>query len=189
MCTPLLRWTKTLPFLVLLALAAGCGSSDSPLASNQDQSEFQPALAPAAKLPLPTGGISVSGLIGILGGTLTVTDYNDPGPEDDIIIDFNVDSGALTALTTITMTVLEDTTSGDLIMDFSPNGLSFSTDAEIDIRVGEDLVELDVDDITAWHEHDNTVDDAVITSRSHSNSIVRVKVEVPGFSRYGMRRR
>lgn len=180
------RLIKTLSIFVISLFVASCGIEQSPTAS--DTNQFIPELEPAAKLPLPVEGLSISGLIGVLGGTLTVTDYNGPGVEDDIVIDFNVDSGALGITTLITMTVVEDTLSGDLIMDFSPDGLNFSNDAEIDVRVGEDLVERDVDDITAWHEHDETTEDATISYRNHSGGTVRVKIEVPGFSRYGLRR-
>lgn len=185
---PMSRLRKPLCALAPLALvlALGCDVARTPTASDgPDPAAPQPA---AKLLALPGDGITVSGLIGALGGTLTVVEANGPGTADDLRVDFDVDPGALTSLTSIVMTVLEDSASGDLVMDMSPDGLDFGGDAELDVHLGEDLVDLDVDDITAWHEHDGQVDDATITYRSHTGDTVRVKIAVPGFSRYGCRK-
>jgi hypothetical protein len=142
---------------------------------------------PSLAAKLPVEGITVSGLLGLTGGVLTVVEDNGPGPQDDLRVDFRVPSGALSELTLISMTVSNDAV-GDLLMDFAPDGLDFLTEAELDISQGEDLVGLPVEQITAWHEHgDGTVEEAIITFRSHSEQTVRVKVAVPGFSRYGLR--
>lgn len=185
--------------MLFVVLVTGCGTDRSPVATGNQAEVVQAedgraflafstaGVRRAARIAtLPAEGVTVSGLIDLEGGTLSVDDANGGGTKDDVHIDFTVAAGALSAPQTITMTVYGNSLE-ELIVAFDPGGLVFLLDAELDIRMGKDLVSTSVEQIRAWHEYaDGSGEDATITEAYSSGNTVRVKVAVPGFSRYSM---
>lgn len=182
--------------LGVVVLASGCGKTLSPVApqpATVDQGgvsylPFSPQAAQrAAKLAtLPSAGLTTSQIFSIWGDHFTLTDLNGPGVTDDLQVTFSVPSGGLTSPLLISMTVTGNTAS-DLVMAFTPSGLLFQGKAELKVTLGNDRLDIPLQQITAYHAYDNgTVVDAKILSRTAGNGTSEICIEVPGFSRYGM---
>jgi hypothetical protein len=88
----------------------------------------------------------------------------------------------------ITMTVVGDYLS-DLMVIFQPAGLVFLQDATLEVRIGTDLVDLDVAQLQVYHEYaDGTVEESgVLSMSSFGDTSIRFQAAVSGFSRYGLR--
>ena len=142
--------------------------------------------------------------------SMKIQDLNGAGTRDDLEVQFTVPAGALNQSTTITMTVYGNKLS-DLVLAFEPNGLVFNQLAQLEVKIGAQRVDrslLDLQalllpfaDLQAYHDHDGSVDSATITSvktyimllgievETHDLLLydyARIKVAVPGFSRYGL---
>ncbi len=187
---------RFLPVLSMLALAWGCGDVPSPIAPQPVAVDeggvsylaFSPEAAQrAAKLAtVPSTGLTVSQLFSIWGDHFTLADLNGAGVTDDLKVTFSVPSGGLTSPLLITMTVYGNQAS-DLVMAFDPSGLLFLGSAELKVVLGDDKLDIPLSQIKAYHAYDNgTVVDATILSRVDGDGTSELRIEVPGFSRYGL---
>ena len=197
----------------LVAFLAGCGADHSPLAptdgtaltADQDGLTFSAETARAAKKakkntasladgaatdsqPNPASGKVkdsrlISEVFGAKGGHITVQ-------EGDLKITFTVPKNALSEATLIDMEVVGNTAS-DLEVRFGPSGLNFDKLCSLDIKLHGAAVDASFDELETMHVGgDGTEDQAGIvkfTGNSGQGS-VRLVVEVPGFSRYLIRR-
>jgi hypothetical protein len=175
-----------------VAFSSGCGTDTAPAAPVPEGPRFL-AFSPqaaqrAAKLAtLPSGGLAISQIFSIWGDHFTVTDLNGPDVTDDLKVTFSVPQGGLNAPLLITMTVLGNT-ARDLVMAFDPAGLLFLGAAELQVILGDDRLDIPLAQIQAYHAYaDGTVVDATILSRTDGEGVSEIRIEVPGFSRYGMR--
>lgn len=182
--------------LSMLVLAWGCGDAPSPVAPQSAAVEpgrvsylaFSPQAAQrAAKLAsVPSTGLTASQIFSIWGDHFTITDLNGSGVTDDLKVTFSVPSGGLTSPLLITMTVYGNKAS-DLVMAFDPSGLLFLGSAELKIVLGDDKLDIPLSQIKAYHAYDNgTVVNANILSRVDGDGTSEIRIEVPGFSRYGL---
>lgn len=200
----------TLALASLLAAAIGCGTDRSPV-SYEDPAEtappsgrhfiaFSSAAAEAAGkvAAIPEEGVSISDWFGYAGGKFDIAEPNGHGHADDLEVGFWVPVGAVggtnaadpfaptdTAADSvyITMTVYGNTLS-TLIVEFEPDGFEFVIPALLGLRLGWDLVDMDLDDLVVWHIHgDGTAEPAEIEIiKSDRNATILV--DVPGFSKY-----
>lgn len=135
---------------------------------------------------------TLEGLIGWAGGSLKIKDHNVNGDNtDNLVVHLDLSAGTLDSDELITMTVYGETLS-DLVVAFSPAGLQFNKPAILTIRLGIQLVDGPVDESIPIHHiySDGTVEIANFVSFSRwTNGAARFQVEVPGFSRYGLRSR
>jgi hypothetical protein len=141
----------------------------------------------AAKLAtVPLGGLTASQIFSVWGGSFTVSDLNGSGVLDDLQVTFSVPSGGLNAPLLITMTVFGNQAS-DLVMAFDPAGLLFLGAAELKVVLGDDKLDIPLSDLRAYHAYDNgTVVDATILAKIDGDGTSEIRIEVPGFSRYGL---
>lgn len=171
---------------------------------------LRPVGKPAA---IPDEGLSVSRTFWPgKSGSMLVQDLQGKGVRDDLQVEFRVGSGSLTEATTISMTVYGNTLS-DLILAFEPSGLVFADAAQIRVAIGAKRVDRSLLDLVGLvlpfsgleAEHttsDGETDSARITSvRTFIKLLFAtvetfdlllydyavICVEVPGFSRYGLR--
>lgn len=142
--------------------------------------------------------------------SMKIQDLNGSGTRDDLEVEFTVAAGDLSKRTTITMTVYGNKLS-DLVLAFEPDGLVFNKSAKLAVKIGAQRVDrslldlqallLPFSDVEAYHDHDGSVESATITSvKTYIYAILlgevemlpplydyaRIKVDVPGFSRYGL---
>ena len=185
--------------LLGLSLTTGCGVDHSPVAPDEAAMTRTPdgrvllTFAPqatqrAAKLAETSSDRTSSKLIGSAGDTLQVKDLNGRGTKDNLVVILKVPANALATDELITMTVHGETLS-ELVVEFAPAGLEFLTPAILKLRVGNKLVDTALEDILRIdHIHDDgTIERARVPfSAVKDNGRVRIKVEVPGFSRYSM---
>lgn len=170
---------------------------------------LRPVGKPAA---IPEEGLSVSRTFWPgKSGSMLVQDLQGSGVRDDLRVEFRVGAGDLSEATTIAMTVYGNTLS-DLVLAFEPAGLVFSDPAQIRVTIGARRVDRSLLDLVglvlpfsgleADHTHDGETDSARITSvRTFIKLLFAtvetfdlllydyavICVEVPGFSRYGLR--
>ena len=166
--------------LSLIVLAGGCGMDHSPLAGGETT---------VAAKPIPPTGRTVSALFDASGGSFQVFESNGSGPKDNLLVEFVVPKNALNQPETITMTVNGETLS-ELAIEFQPGGLEFNTGAELTVRVGAGLVDVQqVESLQVYHRYeDGTVEESIVhvnEPNSHQQS-VSIYVVIPGFSRYSM---
>ncbi|MBI2503589.1 MAG: hypothetical protein HYW07_10210 [Candidatus Latescibacteria bacterium] len=142
--------------------------------------------------------------------SMKIQDLNGSGTRDDLEVEFTVAAGDLSKRKTITMTVYGNNLS-DLVMAFEPDGLVFNQPAKLAVKIGAQRVDqslldlkallLPFADVEAYHDHDGSVEGATITSVKTYIYVLllgeaetppplydyaRIKVDVPGFSRYGL---
>ena len=200
--------------LALLVLAFGCGLDRAPVALEREERtsnsggwvllSFSPEAARgAAKMVVPPKGRSASRTFTAQGGELEIWNRNGEGIEDDLKVTLTVPEGGLEVEETITMTVHGNTLSG-MGLEFAPAGLEFLQEAQLELELGAALVDLDLETLQAWHQHgDGTTEKAVILAvqmfeeqgqereekiKFADANLVRVVVQVPGFSRYRIAR-
>lgn len=215
---------SVLAFLItgVLALTTGCGEGKAPLAPESttlDQASngvtyltFSPeALERVGKIAtIPAAGKTTSKTFyPDQTASMKIQDLNGSGTRDDLEVEFTVAAGDLSKRKTITMTVYGNKLS-DLVLAFEPDGLVFNHPAQLSVKIGVERVDrslLDLEalllpfaDLQAYHDHDGTVDNAVITSVKTYTYLpllgetetqplydyARINVDVPGFSRYGL---
>lgn len=180
--------------MAMLALFSGCSTDMAPTASAPSPEgpiylAFSPEAARrAAKLAtVPASGLTVSQTISTSGGKLTVSDLNAKGQKDDLEVTLAVPRGGLAQPTLIAMTVYGNRAS-DLVVAFEPSGLVFLKAAELKVLLGYDRVDITLSQLQAYHvSADGTVSVAKILSIKPGVSAVEVRIEVPGFSIYGLR--
>ena len=199
-----------LGLLALLVLAFGCGLDRAPVALEREERTSNPdgwvwlsfspeAARGVAKMAVPPAGRSASRTFTAEGGELEIWDRNGEGIEDDLKVTLTVPEGGLEADETITMTVHGNTLSG-MGLEFAPVGLEFLRVAQLKLELGAALVDLDLETLQAWHQHgDGITEGARILAvqmfeeqgqerrekiKLADANLVRVVVQVPGFSRY-----
>lgn len=216
---------SVLAFLLtgVLALTTGCGEGKAPLAPESttfDQASggivyltFSPeALERVGKIAtIPAAGKTTSKTFyPDQTASMKIQDLNGSGTRDDLEVEFTVAAGDLSKRKTITMTVYGNKLS-DLVLAFEPDGLVFNHPAKLAVKIGVERIDRSLLDLQAlllpfaslqaYHDHDGTVDSAVITSVKTYTYLpllgetetppplydyARIKVDVPGFSRYGL---
>jgi len=186
---------RTMVGVLTLGLALvvnGCGKFDqASVASDMAQVEgisyiaFSPQ-APFRATKYSDGGTLIdSKLMGAAGDSLYVEDLGDAGPQDDLALRFEVFAGGLDSDHQITMTVTKGTLS-QVVAAFQPVGLNFLIDSELQFIVGNDLVDVDLSSLIAWHIHgDGSAEHAQMWAEVVGNQTI-VYVKVPGFSRYSI---
>ena len=187
---------------VLLAAAfllSGCGVEKAPVAP--DEAVLTPAaeapvyaakgrankveLKPELILEYSDDGRTVCARVGPAGGILPVKVKNMHGRNDDIQAQLSIPERALAEQVSIGMRVEGDAPE-NLVVHFSPGGLAFLTAAEMEIRLGVDLVD-DIFEIGIVHEYaDGTAEPGTILMAKEAGNTSKVFVEVPGFSRYSL---
>ena len=204
--------TRLAVLAALAAFAFGCGADSSPTAAVDDP-VFDPS--PAAKkakgladngdkkkaqgtgddptyeaysAPKANGKTEdsrvISELFGSRGGKITVE-------QEDLKITFEVPKGAVKKNTLIEMTVKGDSAK-DLDVSFGPSGLLFQKLCTLDIKLYGRAIDVKIEEIEAVHVGaDGTEDTAGIESVAYypETDHLHVEIEVPGFSRYLIRRR
>ena len=190
-------FTKVFKRTMVAALALGmafmfngCGSLDkAPVASDVSVQSGISYIAFSPQVPLRAtkysdGGTLIdSKLIGPAGASLYVEDLGDEGPADDLALNFEVFAGGLTSDHQITMTVTKGSLS-QVVAAFQPVGLNFLIDSELQFIVGNDLVDVDLSSLIAWHIHgDGSAEHAQMWAEIVGDKTI-VHVKVPGFSRY-----
>ena len=130
---------------------------------------------------------TVHGEIGPCGGEI-VMDATGGRPQDNMRITFTVPPGALDEIIPITMVVHGDLLS-ELVTEFSPSGLLFSPWATLHHHLGTERVDVDPATLTAVHIYSDGTEVEVDSAVNHvgSSKSVQIWVDVPGFSRYGLR--
>ena len=124
------------------------------------------------------------------GGVLKVVDRHGGTEADDLSIGFKVPSGGVAEEVPITMEVYGNLLS-ELVVVFEPAGLVFINTAVLEVRLGYELVDMLPEEFMVYHKYaDGTVEEtAILSLRSLGNdTFLRVQAEVPGFSRYGLRK-
>lgn len=207
----------------ILALFGGCGEGKPPLAPEStalDQAPggimyltFSPeALERVGKIAtIPAAGKTTSKTFyPDKTASMKIQDLNGSGTRDDLEVEFTVAAGDLSKRKTITMTVYGNKLS-DLVLAFEPDGLVFNHPAKLAVKIGAERIDRSLLDLQAlllpfaslqaYHDHDGTVDSAVITSVKTYIWLLllgetetppplydyaRINVDVPGFSRYGL---
>ena len=206
---PLKRFASVASALVLgLFLAIGCGVDHSPIA--QDSDPLTPAEEGQAMLSFSdgveaakkgkreattAGPLTTSAVIGEDGGRLRVEDKGDRGGKDDLVVTLTVPEDALDdddgddddgdEGVLITMTVYGRYLS-ELVVAFTPSGLEFEEDAHLHIRLGKDLVDLDLKKLKGQHTHADGSSEEVEAKGKMKGGTANIHVKVPGFSRYGV---
>lgn len=184
--------------LVLALLVWGCGTDSSPVAPDEptltqtaDGRIFlafsESAALRAAKLaeePYSTNA-GIAQVFGVEGGELEIEKTNGEGITDDLKVIFRTAEGALTEDVLITMAVYGETMS-DLVVAFGPSGLVFLVEAELDIRLGRERVDMNLEELIVWHIHDDGLVEMATHRAKDWGDIVRIQVDVPGFSRFSM---
>jgi|GEM_PF-6839136 len=202
------RFTILVSLLSLAAYAASCGTAHSPVASSDDRT----ALAPAAKKPgFRSRSTSIESVESVESVDLTadevrsVTKWLKPNgmgsfhigdtnssytTGDDLYVDFSVPRGATTERVLITMTVYGNYQS-DLVIAFKPGGLEFVKDALLELDLGPDLVDVDTNEITVWHQYeDGTIEEFTVSATDDRSAyFTHFEIPVSGFSSYGLRGR
>lgn len=202
------KWMLFLGLPALLVLAFGCGLDRAPVAQEEEELASAPeggvllafspqAVRRAAKMAgEPVAGEEEEGgsltqrtkvgIVGPAGGTLTVEDRSG-GRNSGIIANFTVPQGALDRDCKIVMTVHGEALS-EMVVEFSPGGLEFYPDATLELVLGSERIDLDIETLPLWHVHgDGTVEKANIRERRQgANGALVLIVDIPGFSRYGV---
>lgn len=173
-----------------------------------------PVQSAAKSLAIPDEGLTVSRLFRPRrAGSMHVADLEGRGVRDDLVVTFGVGRRGLSQAARITMTAFGNKLS-ELVLAFEPHGLVFDNPATITVKIGAERVDrslLDLQglvfpfaDVAADHEHDDTVEAArVISVRTFVRlpllgdvetydlllyDYAEIKIECPGFSRYGLRK-
>mgnify|MGYP003572053923 CR=1 FL=1 len=190
--------------LAVLMISASCGDSVSPTVS--DASAPEPAAKRSTKIRLTSeestattdaGYVTavaartvrqVQATIGPEGGQLVV-DETGGKPQDNLLVIFTVPPGALTETTTITMEVSGDLLT-ELIVDFDPSGTRFTPWANLYYQIGADRVDAEPSDLIVVHIYEDGTEEPVGQTLNHTGNskTYQLWIDVPGFSRYGLRR-
>jgi hypothetical protein len=73
-------------------------------------------------------------------------------------------------------------------MDFEPIGLVFLLPAELKITLGDDLLDIPLSQLEAYHRFaDGTTVTAEILSIRDGDGTTEIRIKAPSFSRYGLR--
>ena len=200
------RTAQVFLLLTVAAFLAGCGADHLPLAptdgtaltADQDGLTFSAETARAAKKakgkkdksnePIPASAKTkdsrlISEVFGAKGGHITVQ-------EGDLSITFTVPKKALSKATLIDMKVVGNSAS-DLEVCFGPSGLDFDQLCTLGIKLHGAAVDASFDELEALHVGGDGTEDQAGIVKFTSNSglgLVHLAVEVPGFSRYLIRR-
>lgn len=203
----------TFAILALAALVTGCGVGPSPMASDDGAPSLVAAAKPAkgkSKSTLYTN--SASGDFTIDGGGSLKVNFPNYGSPDDVRVSkvlFEVAPGkgaakkgkkgkkgkkAESKSTYITMEVTTGYVLEDISVDFSPDGHTFSPPGKLTISIRWKskfhLSKAQKKLLTAIAEHihpDGTVTDASFETTTQGNAFLHITIDVPGFSRYGLR--
>lgn len=190
--------TKLTTALIAAAtLTIGCGTENSPVASNEPTIthtedgrtlfSFSPqATQQAAKTTaIPAEGRTISKVFDANHNGMEIFDNNGTDHQlDDIIVFFTIPDHALDHSVEISMTVYGNTLE-DMVIAFEPGGLNFLHHATLGLHLGHNLVHTPLDQLAAWHEHDDgSVEEADIFWLRVTHAKVKMKIAVPGFSRY-----
>lgn len=185
--------------LVAAALVGGCGDT-APSASNaaaEVQQEggqvllaFSPGAARAAGKIVSSApnAPAVVEVIGAQGGELEIEIESDAfdGDGGKLEVSFTVPRGALTTAVPIHMAVYGQRLS-DLIVGFEPDGLEFLRHATLEVELGEDRIDVPVEQILVLHIHDDgLVEFADHYGKWNSDGVFELYVDVPGFSVYSL---
>ena len=211
------RVTQVFLLLTVAAFLVGCGVDHSPLAPTDgtalaadDGLAFSAEPAGAAKRggkksrtdsgtltsygaalsssPTPVSAKTteshlISETFGSRGGHITVQD-------ERLKIVFDVPRKALQTPTLIEMEVSGSTLSG-LEVRFGPSGLNFERLCTLDLKLYGDAIDVPLEELEAVHlGGDGTEDQAGIVKLNYdpNGNTLHLQVEVPGFSRYLIRR-
>lgn len=130
---------------------------------------------------------AVTTVIGPAGGELIV-DETGGRPHDNLLVTFTVPPGALSDAAPITMYVSGEQLS-ELTVDFSPSGLAFDPWARLHLHLGIERVDVDPSTLSAVHILADGTEIPVDSQVSHRGNSKgwQIWVDVPGFSRYGLR--
>jgi len=177
----------TATMLMGLFLATGCGVDHSPMAQDTQNGEGQTLLTfsspqgAAKQLAGASETLVASGVIGSKGGKLEVEDKGKRGGKDDLKVTFSVPGKALEKDVKITMRVSGRYLS-ELMVAFEPSGLVFLKDAKLKIKLGKDLIDLDMKKMTGEHHYEDGHSEEAELKIDRGNITVRI----PGFSRYSL---
>lgn len=188
----------SLAIVASLSWVVGCGApvEQGPVASGQTETTMPPTTGRAGMIAFTQVPMRAtkytnravlvdSDVIGIRGGRLKVTDNGDETPNDDFSVKFTVLPYALAQAgdQLITMSVTEGTLSQTLVA-FEPVGLNFLFPAVLQFELGNDLIDLPLEGLKAWHIHgDGHIDPTPIVVLEEG-ARTKILVMIPGFSRY-----
>lgn len=187
-----LRNRLALMMMASLGWLAGCGTS--PTATG----EAPPAEAPrerillsfspqAAQRAAKVASSELQGTqtrtIGPTGGKLRIGELEDD--EKALGALFAVPPGAVNTPVDITMSLYGRHLS-DLVVEFAPCGLVFNIPAILSIRIGEDRVDVPIEQLVVLHQHkDGSTEQASFVVKKEEESYL-ITVQVPGFSFYSL---
>ena len=131
--------------------------------------------------------LTATRLIGPEGGKIELKDRgSDARSHDDLTVRFHVPEGSLDEATQITMTVHGRSLS-TLQIEFGPANTQFDPPAKLQVHLGKDLVDLDVDDLRARHTDSNGKSENVkIQTAGKVKRNFSIQIEVSSFSRYSL---
>ena len=147
--------------------------------------------------------MQVASIMGVKSGKITVQ----PGEEIEVVegslkIMFRVPKGALDKGESIEMAVYAGDRKGNrlaegtllkasnLFVHFGPDGLTFKKNCKMQINVDAPMVDVDPATLVPTHWHGDSVDQAGILGFDvdEETGSISLNIEVPGFSRYSLRR-
>lgn len=133
------------------------------------------------------GSQTASAVIGPEGGKIEIRDEGSRnGSHDDQRIRFHVPEGSLTEATLISMTVFGNTLS-TLVIAFEPDNTAFDPPAKLQVHLGKDLIDIDVDGLYARHIHGSGESENVkVKTSGKVKKNFMFEIDIFGFSRYSL---
>lgn len=193
----LLRMSLFLVFGAFMLAVSGCGSERTPIAASQEQLVPNPqgpsylvlsgeAFERAGK-KIKNQGKKIRDTFSHKGGELEIVE-EDKDLDAKMEIKFKVKKGALPedAETEIEMMIFGDYAS-EMVIGFTPSGIVFEKDCELEIKIKGAWVDLSEEQIEALHFSSyGEVENAEIKKIDVKDDELTIKIKIPGFSRYSM---
>jgi len=133
-----------------------------------------------------SGSWSVAGVIGTRGGRLEIEQEGE-SKDGDVSVVLSIPGRALLAPERLEMTVLNPGALSEMQIAFGPSGTDFEKDARLVVKVGKDLVDVDVKSGKVKVEHEGTDEEATATLKvKKTKSGVTLVIKVSGFSVYSL---
>lgn len=206
-----LRWGLLCSFALYMIIVTGCGVEQAPLAAGDEQAEmaaaapgqsfivFNPLVAERAAKKIKNQGKKIKDKFSHKGGELVIEEEweeDDEGKDDDgdnegeakKKVEFKIAKKAIPAGedVEIAMEIWGDYAS-EMVIGFTPSGYQFAEDCVLEIEIEGDWVDLTEDQIQALHISANgQIESAHILKVKVDDDKLKIRIRIPGFSRYSM---
>jgi hypothetical protein len=183
------QWSLSLFSALLVAASSGmlgCAENSSPTSQSPGDPlylVFSPQATPGTAKPASLAA-AVSKIIGPQGGKLVA--WGEAGAK--IKATLSIPQDALAEETDIAMSV-QGSRLSELAIGFAPAGLVFLQPARLKLKLDAELVDVPLAELKAYHLYaDGTTGEATLLYvKGSGEGQVRIAVEIPGFSTYGLR--